>query len=70
MMPTRKRAALVTLCAALTLTGCGSGISATDAGCGFYRAHEHLTRPVRSDTPETIDNLVIYREGMEAACRR
>jgi hypothetical protein len=67
MTPTQRRVGLGVICA-LTLAGCATSISGTDAGCRFWGANEHLTQPSRHDTAETIDNLVIYREGMEAAC--
>lgn len=60
---------LAMLCG-LAVASCASAISATDAGCGVWGAHGDLTRPSRNDTAETIDNLVIYREAMEAACGR
>ena len=67
-MRTLLPSALGLLCAALVLTGCGTPTIAIDAGCAFHQAHDELTRPSRSDTPDTIDNLIIYREGMEASC--
>mgnify|MGYP003656750683 CR=1 FL=1 len=50
----------------LLLGACAKNTFVIDAGCAMWRSHD--VRPSRSDTPATIDGLIVQREAMAAVC--